>query len=157
MWIAKQLLRLLVIGNFMLLFLISCASQTRTMSPAPAGTTVAQPSSAQEVKIDLVGSAFAPKEVTVPVGTKVTWTMRDRGTTHTVTVASKTSEVAFDQKVETGETFSYTFNTPGVFHYVCIFHYGMEGTIIVGDGKQSDAPKQPAQSTPADPYYQSGY
>lgn len=79
----------------------------------------------------MVNLAFSPKEVTVAIGTKVTWTMRDRDTTHTVTLYPPNPQVAFDQKVETGEAFSYTFNTPGVFHYICIFHYGMEGTIIV--------------------------
>lgn len=173
----KLLLRYHVLTTAVLLLVLGCSSQYRTASseppasaststsspmatavaPSSSGTAPAQASAPQEVKIDIVGFAFSPKEVTVAVGTKVTWTMRDRNVPHTVTLDSPSSGVAFNQRMETGTTFSHTFNTSGVFKYSCTVHPTMHGTISVGDAKQSDLPQQPAQSTPADPYYQSGY
>lgn len=107
------------------------ATPTATAVPlAPAAAPAPRPAAPQEVRIDVVDYAFSPTEVTVPVGTKVTWTMHDP-VPHTVTIKVPTSQVAFDQTLGGhGETFSFTFNTPGVFDYVCTLH-GMPGTIIV--------------------------
>jgi plastocyanin len=30
-----------------------------------------------------------------------------------------------------GETFSYTFTIPGTYNYMCTFHQGMNGSVVV--------------------------
>lgn len=66
-------------------------------------------------------------EVTVPVGTTVTWTNNDP-VAHTVTDVNQVWDSGlFDQ----GHTYSRTFDAPGVYDYYCIPHPMMIGRIVV--------------------------
>ncbi|GEM_PF-4664628 len=83
--------------------------------------------SAADMAITIQGFAFSPATITVPVGTKVTWTNKDPAT-HTVT--SDTG--LFDSKnLTTGGTFSFTFSQAGSFAYHCNIHPRMTATIVV--------------------------
>lgn len=86
----------------------------------------AQPKPAtMEVKID--NFSFGPAQLTVKVGTTVTWTNRD-DIPHTVVSTDK----VFKSKVlDTDEKFSFTFSTAGTFPYFCSIHPKMTGTIVV--------------------------
>lgn len=81
-------------------------------------------------------NAYDPLEITVPVGTTVTWTNEDQ-VFHTVTsgTSSGTSgdpDGIFDSgNIDPGETFSYTFEEAGEFPYFCTPHPWMQGTVIV--------------------------
>lgn len=77
--------------------------------------------------INISGFVFSPASLTVPVGTKVTWTNKDAAT-HTAT--SNTG--IFDSgDLTQGKSFSFTFTTAGTYPYVCIYHTNMIGTIVV--------------------------
>ena len=66
-------------------------------------------------------------ELTVMVGTTVTWTNRD-DIPHTVVSTDK----VFKSKVlDTDEKFSFTFSTPGTFPYFCSIHPKMTGKVVV--------------------------
>jgi plastocyanin len=95
---------------------------------AGAGTVTAgaQPKpETMEVKID--NFTFGPAALTVMVGTTITWTNRD-DIPHTVVSTDK----VFKSKVlDTDETFSFTFSTPGTFPYFCSIHPKMTGTVVV--------------------------
>ena len=70
---------------------------------------------------------FEPAEVTVPVGTRVTWMLVSGG-------HSTTSETGlWDSGVLTQGSFSHTFTQPGTYGFYCIPHRdrGMVGTITV--------------------------
>ncbi len=83
--------------------------------------------SAADMAITIQGFAFSPATITVPVGTKVTWTNKDPAT-HTVTSDSG----AFDSKnITTGGTFSFAFSQVGSFAYHCNIHPQMTATIVV--------------------------
>ena len=75
---------------------------------------------------------YAPKELTVPVGTTVEW-INDESPKHTATA----DDGSFDSATQAqGDTFSHTFTEPGTWLYYCRFHgdaggVGMSGTIIV--------------------------
>jgi plastocyanin len=90
-----------------------------------AATTTTTTGGQYQVVID--SFAFTPAELTVPVGATVTW-VNHHGARHDVVAndGSFTSRL-FGQ----GESFSFTFTTPGDYPYVCSIHPGMEGTIIV--------------------------
>jgi amicyanin len=78
-----------------------------------------------EVKID--NFSFGPAELTVPVGTTVTWTNRD-DIPHTVV----STEGAFKSKVlDTDEKFSFTFSKAGSYPYFCSIHPKMTGKVVV--------------------------
>lgn len=71
--------------------------------------------------------AFGPPVIQVPVGTTVTWTNEDHAP-HTVTFATG---MANSGMLKTGQSFRYTFTSPGTFRYVCAYHPGMVATVIV--------------------------
>lgn len=73
-------------------------------------------------------SAFVLSTTTVPVGTTVTWTNKEKAT-HTVT--SDLGGPLNSDDINKGQTFSYTFTSAGTYKYHCKYHYGMSGTIIV--------------------------
>jgi plastocyanin len=78
-----------------------------------------------EVKID--NFSFGPADLTVPVGTTVTWTNRD-DIPHTVV----STEKMFKSKVlDTDEKFSFTFSKAGTYPYFCSIHPKMTGKVIV--------------------------
>ena len=69
---------------------------------------------------------FAPAELTVKVGTTVTWTNHD-DIPHTVASAGKFRSKTLD----TDDSFSFTFTTPGDYQYFCSLHPHMTGMIKV--------------------------
>ena len=89
-------------------------------------TDSAQPKpETMEVKID--NFTFGPAELTVRVGTTITWTNRD-DIPHTVV---NTDKVFKSKVLDTDEKFSFTFSTPGTFPYFCSIHPKMTGKVVV--------------------------
>jgi plastocyanin len=71
---------------------------------------------------------FAPLSLEVARGTAVSW-VNETDAAHTVTG----DDLAFDDSglIEPGQSFSQTFDEPGIFHYRCAPHPWMEGTVTV--------------------------
>jgi len=86
----------------------------------------AVPAAAAEVKVGIDNFTFSPKVTTVKAGTTVTWTNND-DIPHTVADPGKFKSKALD----TGDTYSFTFTTPGSYSYFCSLHPHMTGTIVV--------------------------
>jgi plastocyanin len=84
-------------------------------------TTEAMP--VDQVEVSIKGFAFTPKELTIPVGTTVVWT-NSGGANHTVTADD--GSFASDT-LSSGESFEFTFNTPGTYPYYCEIHGGPGG------------------------------
>lgn len=74
---------------------------------------------------------FTPTIVRVQPGDTVTFVNRD-GTTHTV-LGANGAWGSYDPLKRNHEA-TYTFEEAGVFPYVCTWHPGMVGTVVVGDG-----------------------
>jgi plastocyanin len=70
---------------------------------------------------------FAPTALTVPAGSTVTWTNKD-DEPHTVV---SDSGVFRSAALDTNESFSFRFDQPGTYRYLCSIHPRMVGTIIV--------------------------
>ena len=99
------------------------ASPSAVASPSVAATQT--PAAGQVVKA--INFAFDPKTLTVPVGTAVTF-RNDDAAAHTFTADGG----AFDsQRVDTGQTFAFTFSKAGTFAYHCKIHRSMTATITV--------------------------
>jgi amicyanin len=82
---------------------------------------------ATEMAVKIDNFKFGPEDLTVAVGTTVTWTNRD-DIPHTV--VSTTG--AFKSKVlDTDEKFSFTFTKAGAYDYFCSVHPKMTGKVIV--------------------------
>ena len=82
---------------------------------------------AQDIQIDIKEFMYSPKELTVAVGTKVTW-VNDDQVPHTVVEVNK---VFRSGALDTDDSFSYTFLIPGTFEYFCILHPQMIGSVRV--------------------------
>jgi plastocyanin len=89
-----------------------------------------QPASAQPpntILIDVENFMFAPLSMTVKAGATVTWTNRDQEP-HTV----MSSDGSFRSgALDTGDSFSFKFDKPGTYQYVCTIHPRMVGTVVV--------------------------
>jgi len=91
--------------------------------PLSLGSTRAR---AEDTKISIDNFTFAPAELTVKVGTTVTWTNHD-DIPHTVVSAGKFRSKTLD----TDDSFSFTFTAAGDYKYFCSLHPHMTGMIKV--------------------------
>jgi Plastocyanin len=123
------------------------------------GLAVISPALGADVGVSIPGKKFEPAQIVVAQGTTVTWTVTQGiGEPHTVT-SKKTGDTAqgtaFDsQKTDpdlsklkaNGDTFQFTFATPGVFDYMCVVHPEMTGQVVVLAPGQTPPP---AAGTPS--------
>ena len=91
-------------------------------SPAQQGAPVTG-----VTKLTIQNFAYQPENIQVRVGTTVTWTNQDN-VPHSVTFKNgmKDSGLLYQ-----GQSFSYTFNTPGTYQYYCKVHPYMVATVNV--------------------------
>jgi plastocyanin len=100
------------------------------MSMPPAASTAGSSGQDTPVATNTVAIqnfAFSPASVTVKTGTTVTWTNRDQDS-HTATAMSG---VFHSPTLNTGQSYHYTFTTPGHFDYLCTIHPFMTATVVV--------------------------
>jgi len=94
--------------------------------PAAAIGAVARPK-ADGPQLQIKDFAFAPKEITVPVGTTLTWTNKD-SEPHTVTTTDK---AIASKAIDTDEQFAFEFDAAGTYTYHCSLHPYMTATVVV--------------------------
>lgn len=96
----------------------------------PAGAGAAGPGAQAPVTgtaIDIKNFAFSPANLTVRVGTTVTWTNRDSDA-HTVV---SSNGPLHSPTLDTGDTYRYTFTKAGTYSYLCSIHPFMLATVQV--------------------------
>jgi plastocyanin len=82
--------------------------------------------------VDIRNFCFSPTVLRAEPGQTITFRNFDR-TGHTV-LGANGSWGSFDLLHARTGTVSYRFVRPGVYAYVCTYHPGMVGTIVVGNG-----------------------
>lgn len=124
-------------------------SQPPQVLPSESSSTdqPAEPGMPDENTVVTIGLAFMPETITVASGTTVTW-QNGETITHTITSGawgdvnestglrgSQTPDGLFDHELspkgEDGDTFSFTFDTPGEYLYYCQPHLTMNAMVIV--------------------------
>jgi halocyanin-like protein len=98
--------------------------------------------------------AFDPPAVMVSPGAEVVWRWNGEGGGHNVVSDGDGPLDSGDPVSDAGTTYSHTFESEGIFKYVCTPHeaLGMKGAVVVrsgGSGSGSDQPTGP----PANPDY----
>jgi copper-containing nitrite reductase len=75
---------------------------------------------------------YSPPTITVVIGVNntVTWVNGDDAA-HTVTAIDGSFNSG---NMNPGQSWSYTFTSPGVYDYYCVYHTWMKGTVIVKEG-----------------------
>ncbi len=76
---------------------------------------------------------FAPTTLNITAGTKVTWVNHDE-VPHTI-VDSAVPKTFYSAALDTKDSYSYVFTTPGTYRYFCTLHPQMVGTVIVSAAK----------------------
>jgi len=127
---------------------IKNATMTATTTGSSSMTVSSSSVSSNTTTVLIVNYAYLPAVLTVPVGTTVTWVNQD-SVGHTVTEGDPNSPKpanlrVFDSSGEAingkvnligaGQSWSYTFTTPGTYEYYCIVHPYMIGHITVTSG-----------------------
>ena len=80
--------------------------------------------------------SFGPQTLTVKAGTTVTWINRD-DIPHGL--ASSNNAFKRSAALDTDDSFSFTFTTPGTYQYFCYLHPHMVGSIVVEAATGSNA------------------
>jgi plastocyanin len=117
---------------------IACSSSdnggaVQTPPPSSPAASSSSPGAAPIAVSATQDLKFVPATITVKAGTQVKWTVTG-SVPHTVTSPEPgTQGVTFDSNtLNEGQSFSFTFATPGTFHYYCKIHgQSMSGTITV--------------------------
>jgi plastocyanin len=112
-------------------------SLVRRSLAAACGTAllaIASGAGAQQVatgaaEIDIKLFAFEPQTLTVAAGTAVTWVNQDEEPHNIVDLAKP--HVFRSQGLDGGERYTFIFDKPGTYEYVCSVHPHMHGTIVV--------------------------
>ncbi len=102
-------------------------NETNEAKP-PASSNGSVPLSGQ-APVDIVNFEFKPQKVLVKPGTTVTWTNKDT-TIHDIKDTSPLNTPQ-SKDLNTGDTFSITYNQPGTYSYICGIHQYMTGTVEV--------------------------
>jgi plastocyanin len=92
--------------------------------------------------VDIQNFCFSPTVLRAEPGQTITFSNLDT-TAHTV-LGANGSWGSFDMLHARTGNISYRFVRPGVYAYVCTFHPGMVGTIVVGN---ADAPGEAGVTT----------
>jgi plastocyanin len=97
-------------------------------APAPATKPAEAAASLKPIEVDVKDNLFAPATIHAKVGQKITWNMAGQ-VAHTVTA---TDGAKFDSgALQPGGSFSYVTKKAGTISYLCNFHQGMTGQIVV--------------------------
>ena len=102
--------------------------QDALAEPIPAdGAAADDDATANAVAVTIKDFSFQPDATDIAVGDTVTWTNEDPAP-HTATGQGGSFQSG---RLNTGESFSHTFDAAGTFEYFCEFHPNMHGTIVV--------------------------
>ena len=94
-------------------------------SPSPAATTAP----ADAIQVRMTDDRFNPSRTTVKVGATVTWVNQGNNQHSTSSLDGSWNSGLYGR----GESFSFTFDKPGTYQYICLQHLlqGMRGVITV--------------------------
>jgi plastocyanin len=115
------------------------SSEARTHATATGNSSAVAPTAASSsgaVKavatnsVTIKNFAFSPSTITVKPGTRVTWVNHDEDA-HTVSFQSNLKVAS--TPLQGNQSFSYTFQAPGTYAYICSIHSFMHGTVIVAN------------------------
>jgi plastocyanin len=104
-----------------------CAASGAAPATNAAPATSAAPATAQLIQISAKNFMFNPGSITVKAGTTVTWLNLD-DEPHTV---FSDAGLFRSSALDTQDHFSFKFEKPGTYHYLCTIHPQMRGTVIV--------------------------
>ena len=108
------------------------AGSAASAATAVARTGIPSTTPARSGRVSMGDNFFAPDELVVAAGATVTWEIVSGDAQHDVVSVDKFFQ-SNSPMGRGGDTFSYTFTSPGEYKYVCSYHIneGMTGKIVV--------------------------
>ena len=104
-------------------------SASEATANVPAGCVPGATAGSEAKQISISNFKYIPDTLTIPAGTKVTWTNQD-DMPHTVT-STVNPNVLDSEALDTDAGFSYVFTEPGEYDYLCTIHPKMAARVIV--------------------------
>jgi plastocyanin len=112
-----------------------CSNSTSSYGGGTGGAPTCTPTATQ---VCMINTSFSPANLTVPVGTMVTWLNGDSFAHYVASAMGSPGAAYTSSSVAGGGTFSHTFSAAGTYPYYCTIHghdgtppTGMHGTITV--------------------------
>jgi plastocyanin len=103
------------------------------VQPAPSPTVIPAsapaPTPAQLVEVLIREYRFEPARISIRAGTTVVWKNAEKRASHSVLFSGEGARES--ERIFPGESWSRSFDAPGVYHYICGPHPEMAGTIEV--------------------------
>jgi len=93
----------------------------------PGAALQAAPPAGGGGRITIKNFMFAPASLTIKAGGSVTWVNEDEEP-HTVVSATGAFR---SQAMDTKDSYTFKFDKPGEYHFICTIHPQMMGTVIV--------------------------
>lgn len=126
-----------------------------TVGMLPSHFSLSPVKAANPTSVTIVDYAFQPAKINITTGTMVVWTYTSSGKDfHTVSSKPGTNQtqggapLLSSGSLSPGQTFSYTFNNPGIYPYECQFHPTiMSGWVNVTGAPVTPPPNQTAAPT----------
>jgi plastocyanin len=121
-------------------------SSSAASAPKQASANLTASGAPEQAAVLMQDNLFSPRDVTIATGGSVTWTNAGQRVHN---AASTFPESAFDGPfLGTNDTFTHSFTSTGIYHYDCVLHANMSGTVtVITEG----APSAPVveRATPA--------
>jgi plastocyanin len=123
---AKYLALLIVFVLALTAVATACGGGGQTTSQTTPVTTQTTSTNPYEIIMN-EQNVFLPSVLTVPAGTKVTWSNKSVRRWWVVSVDKKIDS----GQIATGVSVSFTFNEPGTYEYYDTYNKDIRGTVIV--------------------------
>jgi plastocyanin len=101
-----------------------------------AGGVLVARAQAPTITVSIDNFTFTPQKLTVKAGTTVAWTNND-DIPHGI--AATNNAFSKSKALDTDDSYSFTFATPGNYQYFCYIHPHMTGTVVVEAATGSNA------------------
>ncbi len=125
---------LLIVGAVLFRIILAVtANAANAANQQTSVNTTGLPLQSGRVTVSISNKLYHPATLLVTAGTTVTWVNHDP-MAHTVTQgahASATPHGFASGVLASGQSWSYTFRTPGTYTYTCLFHPDMNGAVVV--------------------------
>ena len=97
---------------------------------AGCGDKSPSPGAPATAKVNIASFKYAPDPIEVRAGGKVTWTNQDKAK-HTAETEGGTNATYNTGDLRLGDSRTLTFDKPGTYEYLCVYHPFMKGTVKV--------------------------
>ena len=108
------------------------AAAGAVLSLGTVGAIAQQVAATGSAEIVIQNFHFLPPTLTVAAGTAVTWSNHDEEPHNVVNAPDAGQPRLFrSQAIDGGDKYTFVFDKPGTYKYICAVHPHMQGTVVV--------------------------